>query len=236
MKIKMFKKEASQSSNNGLLNKNSPAEIKDAYTQLRTNLLFSMTEDKGRQCKTFAVASPSASADKSVTAANIAISFAMLGKKTILIDADMRSSGQRKLWKNRSQAGLCDFLANIMPLEVYSVEDIPLSVVFTGTLPYNPTELMSTEKLSDFIKECAEHYEYVIIDSPAVNLYADTQILSSYVDGVILISQSGTTAAKEINAAAEKINLADGRLCGVVINGVKTPKEPFFRLKLPRLR
>lgn len=230
MKIKTKKAEASQNNNfsNFLLNPGSSSEIKDSYIKLRTNLMFCKKKGSEESCKVFAVSAANKAEGKSITAANIAISFAMLGKKTILIDADMRSSSQRKLWKNRSQAGLCDFLAKVMPLEIYSVEDLPLSIVFTGTLPYNPAELVSSKKMMDFVKECSEHYDYVIIDTPALNAYADAQIVSTYVDGVILVSKSGVTSSKDLNEAIETLEHSNGNLCGIVVNNIKDKKTSFF--------
>ena len=93
-----------------LLNNASPFAIKEAYVKLRTSLMFCMTADKERACKTFAITSSKPSEGKSLTAANVAISYAMLGKKVLLIDADMRKPTQRKLWKVELAAGLCDFL------------------------------------------------------------------------------------------------------------------------------
>lgn len=230
MKIKTKKAEASQNNNfsNFLLNPGSSSEIKDSYIKLRTNLMFCTKKGSEESCKVFAVSAANKAEGKSITAANIAISFAMLGKKTILIDADMRSSSQRKLWKNRSQAGLCDFLAKVMPLEIYSVEDLPLSIVFTGTLPYNPAELVSSKKMTDFVKECSEHYDYVIIDTPALNAYVDAQIVSTYVDGVILVSKSGVTSSKDLNEAVETLEHSNGNLCGIVVNNIKDKKTSIF--------
>lgn len=230
MKIKTKKAEASQNNNfsNFLLNPGSSSEIKDSYIKLRTNLMFCTKKGSEESCKVFAVSAANKAEGKSITAANIAISFAMLGKKTMLIDADMRSSSQRKLWKNRSQAGLCDFLAKVMPLEIYSVEDLPLSIVFTGTLPYNPAELVSSKKMTDFVKECSERYDYVIIDTPALNAYADAQIVSTYVDGVILVSKSGVTSSKDLNEAIETLEHSNGNLCGIVVNNIKDKKTSFF--------
>ena len=230
MKIKTKKAEASQNNNfsNFLLNPGSSSEIKDSYIKLRTNLMFCTKKGSEESCKVFAVSAANKAEGKSITAANIAISFAMLGKKTMLIDADMRSSSQRKLWKNRSQAGLCDFLAKVMPLEIYSVEDLPLSIVFTGTLPYNPAELVSSKKMTDFVKECSEHYDYVIIDTPALNAYADAQIVSTYVDGVILVSKSGVTSSKDLNEAVETLEHSIGNLCGIVVNNIKDKKTSIF--------
>ena len=94
----MKQKHDKQSSQDGnfLLNLRSPAEIKEAYVKLRTNLMFCMTADGTRNCKVFAVTGANQGEGKSITAANIAISFAMIGKKTLLLDADMRSSSQRR--------------------------------------------------------------------------------------------------------------------------------------------
>ena len=89
-----------------LLNNASPFAIKEAYVKLRTSLMFCMTADKERACKTFAITSSKPSEGKSLTAANVAISYAMLGKKVLLIDADMRKPTQKKLWKVELAAGL----------------------------------------------------------------------------------------------------------------------------------
>ena len=104
-----------------LLTNDTPFATKEAYVKLRTSLMFCMTSDKTRPCKVFAVTSAKPSEGKSITASNIAISYAMLGKKTILIDADVRKPTMRKLWNISSNVGLCDFIARIKPLELISV-------------------------------------------------------------------------------------------------------------------
>lgn len=121
-----------------MLTNESPFAIKEAYVKLRTSLLFCMTADKERPCSTFAITSAKPSEGKSLTAANIAISYAMLGKRVLLVDADMRKPTQRRLWKVRSTAGLCDFLAKISRLELVKVTDLPLWIVCTGTIPAQP--------------------------------------------------------------------------------------------------
>lgn len=118
-----------------LLSKDAPFAIKEAYVKLRTSLLFCMTADKQRPCKTFAITSANPSEGKSLTAANIAISYAMLGKSVLLIDADMRKPTQRRLWDVELSTGLCDFLAKIRRLELVKVDALPLWIVCTGTIP-----------------------------------------------------------------------------------------------------
>ena len=128
-----------------LINNDSPFAIKEAYVKLRTSLMFCMKADKEGPCKVFAITSANPSEGKSLTAANIAISYAMLGKKTLLIDADMRKPTQRRLWKVDISTGLCDFLAGMGPLELVRVENLPLSIVCTGTIPPNPSELLASD-------------------------------------------------------------------------------------------
>ncbi len=201
-----------------LLTNDTPFAIKEAYVKLRTSLMFCMTADKTRPCTTFAVTSAKPSEGKSLTAANIAISYAMLGKKVLLVDADMRKPTQRRLWKVDVSTGLCDFLAKIWKLEVVKVKELPLWIVCTGTIPPNPSELLASDRMKRFVEECAKRYDYVIIDTPPINTVADAQIISTFVDGVVLVAKSGNTTSDELNTAIEAVSRAGGNLCGVVLN------------------
>ena len=142
----------------------------------------------------------------------------MLGKKVLLIDADMRKPTQRKLWKVELTVGLCDFLAKIWKLEIVKVQDLPLWIVCTGTIPPNPSELLASDRMKVFVRECARVYDYVIIDTPPINTVADAQIAAAYVDGVVLVAKSGYTTADELRAAIDAVHQVGGNLCGVVLN------------------
>lgn len=203
-----------------LLNQDTPFAVKEAYVKLRTNLMFCMTADKERVCRVFAVTSAKPSEGKSLTAANLAISYAMLGKKTLLIDADMRKPTQRRLWRVDISAGLCDYLAGLKALETATVEDLPLSIVCTGTIPPNPSELLASDRMKHFVDECAEQYDCVIIDTPPINTVADAQIVSALVDGVVIVAKSAGISADELRAALDGVRRAGGNLCGVVLNGM----------------
>ena len=212
-----------------LLNNDSPFAIKEAYVKLRTSLMFCMTAGKERACKIFAITSAMPSDGKSLTAANIAISYAMMNKKVMLIDADMRKPMQRRLWNVKKSTGLCDLLANIGQLEIAKVDKLPLWIVCTGTIPPNPSELLSSDKMKNFVKACSERYDYVIIDTPPINTVADAQIVSTYVDGMLVVAKSGRTTADELNMALETIDRAGGNICGVVLNdmNMKTVKYSY---------
>ena len=158
--------EAVRASRKRLLTNESPFAFKEAYVKLRTNLMLCMTADKKRACTSFAVTSAKPSEGKSLTAANIAISYAMLGKKVLLIDADMRKPMQRRLWRVEKSTGLCDFLARISKLELEKVKGLPLWIACTGTIPPNPSEQLSSERMKRFVEESAKVYDYIIIDCP----------------------------------------------------------------------
>jgi len=212
------KSEIIASNRKRLLNNDTPFAIREAYVKLRTGLMFCMTKDRDRACKTIAVTSANPSEGKSLTAANIAISYAMLGKKTLLIDADLRKPTQRRLWKLDVSSGLCDFIAGIWKLELVKVKDLPLWIIGAGTIPPNPSELLSSDRMKTFVAEIATRYDYVIIDTPPINTVADAQILSAFVDGVLIVAKSGTTTSDELRAAVDAVERAEGNLCGVVLN------------------
>ncbi|MCQ2427448.1 MAG: polysaccharide biosynthesis tyrosine autokinase [Clostridia bacterium] len=215
------KSDSEEISHRRLLNNDSSFDIKEAYVKLRTSLMFCMTADNSRPCKSFAVTSPNPSEGKSLTAANIAVSFAMLGKRVLLIDADMRKPNQHRLWNLNISGGLSDLLIDSARHDVVKIADLPLWIVCTGTVPPNPSELLSTEYMKNFIHESSEKYDYVIIDTPPINTVADAQIISTYVDGIVLIARSGETGIDELSAAISAAAVSDGHLCGVVLNNLE---------------
>lgn len=203
-----------------LLTYDSPFAIREAYVRLRTNLMFCVNGD-GDPCTTFLVTSGSPSDGKSLTAANTAISFAMLGKKTLLVDADVRKPSQQRLWAGRNTStGLCNYLVGLGALGLASIEGIPLEIAFCGVIPPNPSELLSSTRMKRFLEASRKAYDYVIVDTAPINTVADAQILSPLVDGVILVALSQKSTRGELNAAIDSVNRAGGNLCGVVINGM----------------
>ena len=188
-----------------VLTEASPYAQREAYTQLRTNLLFSVAASNSG-CRVFVVTSPNPGEGKSLTAANIAVSFAMLGKKTLLIDADMRKPVQHRLWKVAPKNGLSNLLTNVNRCYVSEVEDLPLNIVTAGEIPPNPSELLTSPR------------DFIIIDTPPVNVVADAQIISPLVDAVVLIARSSVTKKEDILRAKQNITMAGGKIAGVVLN------------------
>ena len=137
-----------------ILSSSSPFIVKEAYSSIRTNLLFSQ---KGDECPVFIVTSPTANNGKSINSVNMAVSFAQMGKKTLLIDADMRNPTVHRLFSIPVKNGLSEILAGLTDNITVSKTDIEnLSVLTAGKIPPNPSELLSserTDKLLAFVKQ-----------------------------------------------------------------------------------
>lgn len=218
-----------------LLTYDTPFAVREAYVRLRTNLMFCVN-GQGNPCTTFVITSGNPAEGKSITAANVSISFAMLGKKTLLIDADMRKPAQQNVWHIRqSSTGLCNYLAGIGELGLGHVDGIPLSIAFCGVIPPNPSELLSTRRMRSFLKSASELYDYVIVDTAPVNTVADAQILSPMVDGVLLVTRSRRSTAAELGMAIEAVEHSGGNLCGVVVNDMDMKASGYsYRYKQDR--
>lgn len=210
-----------------LLTESSPFALSEAFVKLRTNLMFSLCADGEHPCRVFAFTSPSPAEGKSTTVANIAISFARLGKKTILIDADMRKPTQWKKWRIPSTHGLSDLLAKIDSCSIYKASEFPLSIITAGDCPPNPSELLASANMQHLVEYVKSQYEYVLIDTPPINTVADAQIISKFVDGTVLVVRSEQTKRAEMQYALEQLEQAGANVCGVVLNDLNIKSSKY---------
>lgn len=213
-----------------ILTNDSPFAVKEAYVQLRTNLMFSVAVEKNEGCRTFAVTSANPSEGKSTTASNIAVSFAMLGKNTLLIDCDMRKPNVHKLWGIVGTDGISNLLTGINNCFVNEVEELPLSIISAGDIPPNPSELLASAKFEETLEFLKTRFDYIIIDTPPINQVADAQIIAKNVDGVVLVVNSGKTQTGELKRAEKALESSSGKICGYVLNAVN-PKSGAYSYK-----
>ena len=201
-----------------LLNSNSSFAIREAYVQLRTNLMYSVASMGERGCKVFGITSANPSEGKSLTASNIAVSFAMLGKKTLLIDCDMRKPNVARLWRIHTKNGLSDLIAGVDVCDVYDVEGLSMSIIPCGKIPPNPSEMLASASFQNAIERFRQEYDYIIIDLPPIGEVADAQIVSRLTDGMVLVIRSNHTKQRELADAESSLQSAGSRICGIVIN------------------
>lgn len=196
----------------------SPFVVKEAYNSIRTNLLFSQ---QGEKCPVFIVTSPAANNGKSINATNMAISFAQMGKRTLLIDADMRNPTVHRMFSIPVKNGLSEILAGLTDNITVSRTDVEnLSILTAGKIPPNPTELLSSarmDKLLDFVKA---HYDCVFIDTPPINLVTDSTAFATKATGYILVVKSETTDIQEVRAAVNSLEQIEANIVGFILNDV----------------
>ena len=216
----------SSSDHQKLLNQNSIFAVKEAYNSIRTNLLFTQ---QGEKCPIFVVTSPTANNGKTINSANLAINFAQMGKKTLVIDADMRNPSLHKLFSLSSRNGLSEILAGLTDNITVTKTDIEnLSLLTSGKIPPNPTELLSSprmDKLLDFVKE---HYDCVFIDTPPINIVTDATVFAQKATGYILIVKTDTTNVPELKTSVTTLQTINANILGFIINDTNSEKKKYY--------
>lgn len=193
--------------------------VMETYRTLRANLQFANVDSK---VTTLTVSSPVPSEGKSVTSANLAISFALLGAPVILIDADMRKPCQHKLFKTTLVPGLSDMLVHDLPLErVLRDTTIPsLKVIPAGRIPPNPTELIASQKMTDLCDRIKSQAKVVILDTPPILPISDGVLLGAHTQGVLLVFWHQKTTMSAASEAIDLLRSGGARIIGAVLNGV----------------
>lgn len=209
-----------------LLTAASTFAVKEAYNSIRTNLLFTQ---QGEKCPIFVVTSPTANNGKTINSANLAINFAQMGKKTLVIDADMRNPSLHKLFSLSSRNGLSEILAGLTDNITVTKTDIEnLSVLTSGKIPPNPTELLSSprmDKLLDFVKE---HYDCVFVDTPPINIVTDATVFSQKATGYILIVKTDTTNIPELKTTVSTLQGINANILGFILNDANSEKKKYY--------
>ena len=216
----VFKKK-SQSSNKRrftLYDENVPFQVTEAYKTLRTNIVMALATQRS---KVFAVSSANAGEGKSTTAANLAIVFSQAGKKVLLIDADLRKPVQHRNFKLKNDKGLSTLLGGIDSFkQALKSKAANLDIVTSGPIPPNPSEMLASENMKILLEELTKYYDYIVIDTPPINVVTDTLTLSPYIGGIAMLTRSGMATYDEVSRAASAIEFANGKLLGVIVTAI----------------
>lgn len=168
---------------------------------------------------------------KSLTAANLALSFANAGKATVLVDADMRRPAQSALFGLPNVYGLSAVLAGSCTL-TEALQSVPrannLWVLPAGPTPPNPAELLGTHRAQELFAGLANDYEVVIYDTPPAAMVADPLVLAPQVDGVILVVSAENSDYVQSQKAKEALEKVGARILGVVLNDVLLKQMGYF--------
>ncbi len=193
--------------------------VHEAYNEFRANLRFTVYKN---ECKKLIISSPVPEDGKSTTSSNIAISIAQTGAKVLLIDCDLRKGKIHNIFNLKSVPGLSDVLSGMASDDevLLKTKYENLRVIPLGVIPPNPTELLGSASMEELIKRMEKKFDYIIIDSPPVNVVSDVLSLVSLVDGIVIVVREGITSHPNISNALTKYKLAEANILGFVINGI----------------
>ncbi len=199
--------------------------VSEAYRTLRTNILFSgvqVSNSNDKQGKIFVVTSSSPKEGKSTTISNLAITIAQGGQRVLLVDTDLRRPVIHSIFGFNKEPGLTNYLVGRAQLDDI-VRHSPidnLDIITSGTIPPNPSELIGTQKMKEFLAEIRSKYDIILHDSPPVIAVTDPQVLSKMTDGVIVIISSGQTQIELAERAIESIQKVNSTIIGFVLNNL----------------
>jgi capsular exopolysaccharide synthesis family protein len=196
----------------------------EAYRGLRTNLLLQKSKNK-EGCFTFVITSAHSGEGKSVTAANTAVTLAQSKHKTLLIDADMRKPEMHQIFGLECSYGLVSILEGSKSFKecVQQTEIQDLDVLVSEYKDIDPTELLSTKRLSQLLDEVTSKYDFIIFDTPPMCLITDTSLIICQIKRVLFVVSEGVTTGKELKNAKKNLENLSANILGVVLNRADLP-------------
>lgn len=211
-----------------IVNANPKSPISEAYRTIRTNIQFASIDE---QIRIMTVTSAMAGEGKTTTIANLATAFAQTGKKVIIVDADLRKPNIHKLFDVPNLRGLTNAIIHEREIpELITASGVEnLSLMTSGPVPPNPSELLGSNSMKELIAALAETYDYVFIDAPPVAIVTDAAIIANMSDGVILVAVVGKTEIKNVQYAKKLLQNASANILGVVMNKIPVDKKGFSK-------
>jgi len=196
--------------------------LAEAYGSLQTNLLHSRS-DQAVRAVVFTSAQPGEG--KTTSVVNLALSLTHRGGKVLLIDADLRRGTVHSVFDVPREPGLSDVIRGTVSFvqacrQVQVDEGGTLHYLTSGTLPANPSAMLASTELRQFLEDLRVEYETIIIDSPPVNMMTDAAILGASADGVVVVARAGMTHSAALGYAMEQLNHVRARVLGVVLNDI----------------
>ncbi|MDX9916812.1 MAG: CpsD/CapB family tyrosine-protein kinase [Gudongella sp.] len=202
--------------------------ISEAFRTLRTNIQFSNVDGDN---KLLVFTSAKQREGKSTVSSNLAYSIAESGKKTLIIDCDLRKPRVHKMFGMSNLSGLTNIIIgdSSIDLEVKRHRVMEnLHILSSGPIPPNPAELLGSVRMKNFIEKVRQSYDMVIIDSPPIGLVTDSAILSTLADGTIMVLEAGQTEIDFGVYCIEQLRKVNAKILGVILNKVPTTGKKYY--------
>ena len=211
------------------VNKNAAFFVKEAYKMLRTNLRYT---SNGNTCRKVIITSPSMQEGKTVTAVNLAVAIAEAGNRVLIIDGDMRDGQVHTYFRVRNSSGLSNLIlgsAEISNTIIKYKGNQNLFIITSGTIDSDPLDMATSEEMTQLMNRLSEQFDYIIVDSPAINVVSDAIPFSKITDGIIMVVRCGSSTYSDIETAIDSFKLVDSNIIGFVLNDVLVSKKKYYR-------
>jgi capsular exopolysaccharide synthesis family protein len=202
--------------------------VSEAYRCIRTSVFFASTQEN--PLRAMLVTSPGPQEGKTTTLCNLGIVMAQAGKKVLLVDADMRKPRIHGIFKHKNLKGISDFLSMQSGIDsIINPTDIEnLSFVSAGTAPPNPSELLSSHKVKEFIDTAKKKFDIILFDTPPCAIVTDAIILSRAVDGAIMVIESGRTSKRALPRIFKLFKDANAKVIGAILNRISPATSNYY--------
>jgi len=221
--------------NQQTLHKNLKFTATEQYKLLRANLTFTLPQSDG--CKIIGITSSMRGEGKSTTSVNLSYVLAESGKKVLLLDGDLRIPSIAKKMKIDSSPGLTDLLRGEAKIDLMSLRSQHLPnwyILPSGTLPPNPSELLGSRRMETALKGLAEHFDFIVVDLPPVNIVSDALAISKYITGLIVVIREEYTEKKELETCFRQLRLSNVNVLGCVMNETRSGKGYYSKYRYKR--
>ena len=210
-----------------LISRGVPPNFAEAIRAIRTNVLFSSTEEGSRS---LVITSTGPGEGKTLVATNLAISLAQAGQRVLLVDADMRRPRVHTMFNQRQEPGLSNLMVgHAAPSEVMRKSSVPgLWLLTAGRIPPNPAELLGSKRFKDFIQTLRGHFDSVIVDSPPIMAVTDAAIAASSTNGIVFVVGSEMTSRQAARTAVEQLEKSRPGFIGAVLNRVDLERNSYY--------
>ena len=208
----------------GLITINDPkSPISESYRGIRTSIQFSNLDKK---IKVINITSSKEGEGKTTVLSNLATTFANLEKKILILDGDLRNPGVHKIFEVSNDYGLTDVLLENKTFEecVYCTDTKNLHILTCGSTPPNPSEMLASNKMTEFVNSLKDRYDYIFIDTPPIGVVTDAGIVSTYSDGCIFVVGAKESEIETVKISIERLESLGANILGSILNKFEVNK------------
>lgn len=201
--------------------------VSEKFRGIRSNIMFSSAE---KEIQSLLITSEKPSSGKSTISANIAVTYAQAGYKTLIIDGDMRKPTQHYIFDLPNNSGLSNLIVNkatyTESIKETKVEN--LAILTAGPTPPNPSELIASTQFDEIYNELLSDYDFIVVDTPPVNTVTDAQVYAQTIQNCALVIDVEKNNKNEVKKAKDLINKAGGKLLGAILNKTAIDKSSSY--------